>query len=198
MGEESKCLVQNAREVMLSVQPYFNIVTDYRELLTGSLVICLLTEGAIQKSQSCSQEEEDKLNKENAERESSVLLQMNPAKFHTEGPEEKGESLALENYYKYRRSSVQKSFATEKQQEEDGVDDACQRITGQEKESESPADGERREEHQVCGDERQEEKENEGEGNADKSAKEVKQPPAPSQNEDEAGQSHDQEAAEGR
>nr|XP_010310578.1 PREDICTED: myosin light chain kinase 3-like [Balearica regulorum gibbericeps] len=156
------------------------------------------TEGAIQKSQSCSQEEVDKLNKENAERESSVLLQMNPAKFHTEGPEEKGESLALENYYKYRRSSVQKSFATEKQQEEDGVDDACQRVTRQEKESESPADGERREEHQVCGNERQEEKANEGEGNADKSAKEVKQPPAPSQNEDEAGQSHDQEAPEGR
>lgn len=167
-----------------------------RELLTDSLVICLLTEGAIQKKQSCSQEEVDKLNKENAETESSVL-QMDPPKFHTEGPEEKGESLAFETYYNYRRSSVQKSFTTEKQQE-DAVDDACQRITGQEIESESPGDGERKEEHQVSGDERQEERENEGEGNADKSEKEVEEPPAPSQNEDEAGQSHDQEAPEGR
>ncbi|CAM9250960.1 unnamed protein product [Bubo scandiacus] len=103
-------------------------------------------EGAIQKSQSCSQEEVDKLNKENAKRESSVLLQMDPPKFHTEGPEEKGESLGFESSYKYRRSSVQKSFTTEKQQE-GAVDDACQ---------------------------------------------------SPSQNEDEAGQSQDQEAAEGR
>ncbi|XP_009577244.1 PREDICTED: myosin light chain kinase 2, skeletal/cardiac muscle-like, partial [Fulmarus glacialis] len=157
------------------------------------------TEGAIQKSQSCSQEEVvDKLNRENAERESSVLLQMDPPKFHTEGPEEKGESLAFESYYKYRRSSVQKSFTTEKQQEEDPVDDACQRITGQEIESASPGDGERKEEHQVSRDERQEEGENEGEGNADKSEKEVEEPPAPSQNEDEAGQSHDEEAPEGR
>ncbi|XP_076186559.1 myosin light chain kinase family member 4 isoform X1 [Aptenodytes patagonicus] len=156
------------------------------------------TEGAIQKNQSCSQEEVDKLNKENAERESSVLLQMDPPKFHTEEPEEKGESLAFESYYKYRRSSVQKSFTTEKQQEEDAVDDACQRITGQERESESPGGGERKEEHHVSGDERQEERENEGEGNANKSEKEVEEPPDPSQNEDEAGQSHDQEAQEGR
>ncbi|KAM9302528.1 myosin light chain kinase family member 4 [Morus bassanus] len=154
------------------------------------------TEGAIQKSQSCSQEEEvDKLNKENAERESSVLLQKDSPKFHTEGPEERGESLAFKSYYKYRRSSVQKSFTTEKQQEEDAVDDACQTITGQE--IEPPGDGKRKEEHQVSGDERQEERENEGEGNA-KSEKEVEEPPAPSQNEDEAGQSHDQEAPEGR
>ncbi|XP_032847861.1 myosin light chain kinase family member 4 isoform X2 [Tyto alba] len=104
-------------------------------------------EGAIQKSQSCSQEEVDKLNKENAERENSVLLQMDPPMFHTEGPEEKGESLAFESSYKYRRSSVQKFFTTEKQQEEDAVGDACQ---------------------------------------------------SPSQNEDEAGQSEDQEASEGR
>lgn len=144
------------------------------------MVICLLTEGAIQKTQSCSQEEVDKLNKENAERESSVLLQVGLPKFHTERPEEKGESLAFKSCYKYRRSSVQKSFTKEKQQE-----DA------------SPGDGERKEEHYVSGDERQEEK-NEGEGNADKSEKEVEEPPAPSQNEDEAGQSHDQEAPEGR
>ncbi|KAM6209596.1 LOW QUALITY PROTEIN: myosin light chain kinase family member 4 [Sarcoramphus papa] len=157
------------------------------------------TEGAIQKSQSCSQEEVvDKLNKENAERESSVLLQMDPPKFHTEGPEEKGESLAFESYYKYRRSSVQKSFTTEKQQKDDAVDDACRRVTGQEIESESPGDGERKEEHQVSGDERQEERENKGERNANKSGKKVGEPPAPSQNEDEAGQSHDQEAPEGR
>ncbi|XP_074683181.1 myosin light chain kinase family member 4 [Strix aluco] len=103
-------------------------------------------EGAIQKSQSCSQEEVDKLNKENAERESSVLLQMDPPKFHAERPEEKGGSLGFESSYKYRRSSVQKSFTTEKQQE-GAVDDACQ---------------------------------------------------SPSQNEDEAGQSQDQEVAEGR
>uniref|UniRef100_A0A8B9RXB8 Myosin light chain kinase family member 4 n=1 Tax=Accipiter nisus TaxID=211598 RepID=A0A8B9RXB8_9AVES len=154
------------------------------------------TEGAIQKSQSCSQEEVDKLNKENAERESSVLLQVDLPKFHTERPEEKGESLAFKSCYKYRRSSVQKSFTKEKQQE-DAVDDACQRITRQEIESESPGDGERKEEHYVSGDERQEEK-NEGEGSADKSEKEVEEPPAPSQNEDEAGQSHDQEAPEGR
>ncbi|KAM6376236.1 myosin light chain kinase family member 4 [Alca torda] len=155
------------------------------------------TEGAIQKSRSCSQEEVDKLNKENADTESSVLLQMDTPKFHTEGPEEKGESLAFESCCKYRRSSVQKSFTTEKQQE-DAVDDACQRITGREIESESPGDGERKEEHQVSGDERQEQKENEGEGNADKSEKEVEEPPAPFQNEDEAGQSHDEEASDGR
>ncbi|KAM6135246.1 myosin light chain kinase family member 4 [Pterocles gutturalis] len=156
------------------------------------------TEGAIQKSQSCSQAEEvDKLNKENAERESSVLLQKDSLKFHAEGLEEKGESVAFESYYKYRRSSLQRSFTTEKQQEEDVVDDACQRITGQEIDSESPTDGES-EKHQMAGDERQKEREKEGEGNADKSEKEVEEQPAPSQNEDEAGQSHDQEAPEGR
>ncbi|XP_026698323.1 myosin light chain kinase family member 4 isoform X2 [Athene cunicularia] len=104
-------------------------------------------EEAIQKSQSCSPEEVDKLNKENAERESSVLLQMDSPKFHTEGQEDKGESLAFESSYKYRRSSVQKSFTTEKQQEEGAVHDACQ---------------------------------------------------SPSQNEDAAEQSQDQEAPEGR
>ncbi|XP_074432178.1 myosin light chain kinase family member 4 isoform X4 [Larus michahellis] len=156
------------------------------------------TEGAIQKSQSCSQEEVvDKLNKENADTESSVLLQMDPPKFHTEGSEKKGESLAFESCCKYRRSSVQKSFTTEKQ-EEDAVGDACQRIAGREIESESPGDGERKEEQQVSGDESQEKRENEGEGNADKSEKEVEEPPAPFQNEDEAGQSHDEEASEGR
>ncbi|XP_074002263.1 myosin light chain kinase family member 4 [Numenius arquata] len=157
------------------------------------------TEGSIQKSQSCSQEEEvDKLNKENAETESPVLLQMDPPKFHTEGAEEKGETLAFESCCKDRRSSVQKSFTTEKQQDEDAVDDACQRITGQEIESESPGDGERKEEHQVSGDERQEERENEGERNTDKSEKEVEEPPTPSQNEDDEAQSHDQGAPEGR
>ncbi|XP_014796315.1 PREDICTED: myosin light chain kinase family member 4 [Calidris pugnax] len=157
------------------------------------------TEGSIQKSQSCSQEEEvDKLNKENAETECSVLLQMDPPRFHTEGPEEKGETLAFESCCKDRRSSVQKFFTTEKQQDEDAVDATCQRITGQEIESESPGDGERKEEHQVSGDERQEERENEGEGNTDKSEKEVEEPPAPSQNEDEEGQSHDQDVPEGR
>ncbi|XP_063182083.1 myosin light chain kinase family member 4 isoform X2 [Chroicocephalus ridibundus] len=156
------------------------------------------TEGAIQKSQSCSQGEVvDKLNKENADTESSVLLQMDPPKFHTEGSEKKGESLAFESCCKYRRSSVQKSFTTEKQ-EEDAVGDACQRIAGREIESESPGDGERKEEQQVSGDESQEKRENEGEGNADKSEKEVEEPPAPFQNEDEAGQSHDEEASEGR
>ncbi|XP_064908610.1 myosin light chain kinase family member 4 isoform X3 [Columba livia] len=155
------------------------------------------TESTTQKNQSGSQEEEvDKLNKENAKRENSALLQMDPAKFHTEGPEEKGESLAFESYC--RRSSVQKSFATEKQQEEEAVDDACQRITGQEGESGSPADRERKEEHQVSGDERQEERENERGRIADESEKEGEEEPAPSQNEDEAGQSHDQEAPEGR
>ncbi|XP_061850869.1 myosin light chain kinase family member 4 [Colius striatus] len=156
------------------------------------------TDGAIQKSQSCSQEEVDKLNKENAERESSVLLQVDPHNVQTEGPEEKGESLVFESCNKYRRSSVQQSFTTEKKQEEDAVDEACQRITGQEIESESPGDGEREEEQQVSGDERQEDKENAGKENADKSEKEVEEPPSPSQNEDEAGQSHDQEVAEGR
>ncbi|KAM6298980.1 myosin light chain kinase family member 4 [Aegotheles albertisi] len=153
------------------------------------------TEGVIQKSQSCSQEEVDKLNKENAEKESSVLLQMDPPKFHTEGPGEKRESLAFESYYEYRRSSVQKSFTTVKQQED--VDDgAHQRLTVQGIESESSADGERKEEHQVSGDERQEKKENGEEKNADKTEKDVEEPPAPSQNQDEA--EHDQDVPEGR
>ncbi|XP_027763926.1 myosin light chain kinase 3-like [Empidonax traillii] len=185
------------------------------------------TEGAIQKSQSSSQEEEvDKLNEENAKRESSALLEVDPPKFHTEGSEEKEENLAFETYYEYRRNSVQEeqnvgeyrrnsvqeeqnvgeyrrnsvqeSLAPAKQQEENAVDDACQRLTVQEIENESPADEERREEHQVPGDEEQEERENEGEGNADKSEKNVEEPSAPSQKEDEAEQSDDQEALEGR
>ncbi|XP_009863843.1 PREDICTED: myosin light chain kinase 3-like [Apaloderma vittatum] len=157
------------------------------------------TEGAIQNSQSCSQEEEvDKLNKENVERESSLLLETDPPRFHTEEPEEKAESLPFESCSEHRRSSVQESLTTEKQQEEDAVDDACQRITRQEIECESPADEERKEEHQVSGDERQEEREKQGEGNTDQSEKVVEEPPAPSQNEDEAGQSHDQEEADGR
>ncbi|XP_061305297.1 myosin light chain kinase family member 4 isoform X3 [Pezoporus flaviventris] len=154
------------------------------------------TEGAIQNSQSCSQEEVCKLNKENAKRESSVLLRMDPSKCHNEGPEDKGESLAFESYSKCRRSSVQKSITAEKQQED--VVDACERITGQEVESEPPADGERKEEHQVSGAEKQEKKEKEGEKNADKSEKDAEEPPAPSQNEDEAGQSNDEEVPEGR
>ncbi|XP_009082129.1 PREDICTED: myosin light chain kinase family member 4 [Acanthisitta chloris] len=154
------------------------------------------TEEAVQESQSCSQEEEvDKLNKENAKRESPVLLEVDPPKFHTEGSEEKEESLTSESYDEYRRNSVQESFTPEEQQEEHAVDDACQRLTGQETECESPADEEKKEEHQVPGDEQQEERENEGEGNADKSEKGVEEPPAPSQNEDEAEQSHDEEAS---
>ncbi|XP_027522097.1 myosin light chain kinase family member 4 isoform X2 [Corapipo altera] len=185
------------------------------------------TEGAIQKSQSCSQEEEvDKLNEENAKRESSVLLEVDPPRFHTEGSEKEEESLAFESYYEhrrnsvqeeqnieeyrrnsvqeeqnigeYRRNSVKESLAPAKQQEEDAVDDACQRLTVQEIESEPPTDEERKEEHQVPGDEQQEERENEGVGNADKSEKSVEEPPAPSQKEDEAEQSYDQEAPEGR
>ncbi|XP_010184177.1 PREDICTED: myosin light chain kinase family member 4, partial [Mesitornis unicolor] len=152
---------------------------------------------AIQNTQCCSQEEVDKLNEENAERESSVLLQMEHPEFPTEGPEKKEESLAFESSYKYRRSSVQKSFTTEEQQE-DAVDDACQSETEQEIESKLPADGERKEEHQVSGDEKQEERKKGGDENADKSKKEVEELPAPSQNEDKAGQSHDQEAPEGR
>ncbi|XP_071409229.1 myosin light chain kinase family member 4 [Pithys albifrons albifrons] len=157
------------------------------------------TEGTIQKSLSCSQEEEvDKLNKENAKRESSVQLEADPPKFHTEESEEKEENLALESHYEYRRSSVQESLAPEKQQEEDAVDDACQSLTVQEVESESPAVEERKEEHQVPGDEQQEEKENEGKERAEKGEKVVEEPPAPSQKEDEAEQSHDEEAPEGR
>ncbi|XP_064519009.1 myosin light chain kinase family member 4 isoform X2 [Pseudopipra pipra] len=185
------------------------------------------TEGPIQKSQSCSQEEEvDKLNEENAKRESSVLLEVDPPRFHTEGSEKEEESLAFESYYEqrrnsvqeeqnieeyrrnsvqeeqnigeYRRNSVQESLAPAEQQEEDAVDDACQRLIVQEIESEPPTDEERKEEHQVLRDEQQEERENEGVGNADKSEKSVEEPPAPSQKEDEAEQSHDQEAPEGR
>ncbi|XP_066848641.1 myosin light chain kinase family member 4 isoform X4 [Anser cygnoides] len=157
------------------------------------------TEGAIQKSQSCSHEEEvDKLNQENAKRESSVLLQMDPPRLHPEGPEQKQEYLAFENYNRHRRSSVQKSFTTERQQEEEAIDDACQRINGQEIESESPADGERKEERQVSVAEKQEERKNEGEGVADKNEKEDEEPPALSPNQDEAGQSQDEEATEGR
>ncbi|XP_017684229.1 PREDICTED: myosin light chain kinase family member 4 isoform X2 [Lepidothrix coronata] len=184
------------------------------------------TEGAIQESQSCSEEEVDKLNEENAKRESSVLLEVDPPRFHTEGSEKEEESLAFESYYEhrrnsvqeeqnieeyrrnsvqeeqnieeYRRNSVQESFAPAKQQEKDAVDDACQRLTVQEIESEPPTDEERKEEHQVPGDEQQEERENEEVGNADKSEKSVEEPPAPSQKEDEAEQSHDQEIPEGR
>lgn len=158
-----------------------------RELLTYFLLIYLLTEGVIQNSQSCCHEEEvDKLNKENAERESTVLLQTDSPEFHSEETEEK-EEIAFESCY--RRSSVQ--------QEDDAVYDACQRITGQEIERESPADEETKEEHQVPGAEEQEERMNEGEGVDSKNEKEDEEPSAPSQNEDEAGQSHDQEAPEG-
>ncbi|KAM9386552.1 myosin light chain kinase family member 4 isoform 2-T2 [Phaethornis superciliosus] len=147
------------------------------------------TEDTIQKSQSCSEEEEvDKLNKENAERESPVLLQIDPPEFLAEEPEEKEE----------RSSSVQESFTTENQQEEYAANDACQRITGQEIESKSPTDEKRKDEQQVSGDERQEERENGGEGSADKSVKVVEEPPAPSQNEEEAVQSDDEEVPEGR
>ncbi|XP_005526513.1 PREDICTED: myosin light chain kinase family member 4 [Pseudopodoces humilis] len=159
------------------------------------------TDGDIQQGQSCSQEEVDKLNKENAKRESSVLLEVDPPRFHTEESEEKKESLSLESHYEYRRNSFQESFAPQKQQEEDAVDDACQKLTVQEIESESPADEEEKKEHQVPEDaleKQQEEKENEGEENADKSEKGAEEPPAPSQKEDEAEQSDDEEVPEGR
>ncbi|XP_068054319.1 myosin light chain kinase family member 4 isoform X2 [Anomalospiza imberbis] len=162
------------------------------------------TDGDIQQSQSSSQEEEiDKLNKENAKRESSVLLEVDPPKFHTEESEEKQESLYLESHYEYRRNSIQESFTPEKQQEEDAVDDACQKLTVQEIESESPADEEKKkkEEHRVSEDaleERQEDKESEGKENADKSEKGAEEPPAPYQKEDEAEQSDDEEVSEGR
>ncbi|XP_068025247.1 myosin light chain kinase family member 4 isoform X2 [Melanerpes formicivorus] len=156
------------------------------------------TEGAIEKNQSCSQEEVDELNKENAERESSVLLQTDTSKFHSGEPEEKGESLAFESSYNNRGSSVQESFTTEKQQEEDAVGNACQKVTGQKVESESSADGEKKQEHQVSGAERQEERKNEKEENAAKSEKDVKEPAAPSQTADEAEQSHEEEEPEGR
>lgn len=147
------------------------------------------TEDAIQKSLSCSEEEEvDKLNKENAERESPVLLQIDTPEFFAEEPEEKEE----------RSNSVQESFTTENQQEEYAANDACQRITGQEIESKTPTDEERKEEHQASGEERQEERENGGEASADKSDKVVEEPPAPSQNEEEAVQSDDEEVPEGR
>ncbi|XP_042726103.1 myosin light chain kinase family member 4 isoform X4 [Lagopus leucura] len=143
-------------------------------------------EGVIQNSQSCCHEEEvDKLNKENAERESTVLLQMDSPESHSEETEEK-EEIAFESCY--RRSSVQ--------EEDDAVDDACQRITGQEIERES-ADEETKEEQQVPGVEEQEERMNEGEGVDSNNEKEDEEPSASSQNEDEAGQSHDQEAPEG-
>ncbi|OXB84596.1 UNVERIFIED_CONTAM: hypothetical protein H355_008072 [Colinus virginianus] len=151
-------------------------------------------EGSIQNIQSCCHEEEvDKLNKENAEMESPVLLQMDSPEFHSEGTEEK-EEMAFESCH--RRSSVQESFTVESQQEDDVTDDACERITGQEIERESPAD-EETEEHQVSGDEEEEERMNEGEGVASKNEKEDEEPSAHPQNEDEAGQSHEQEPPEG-
>ncbi|XP_068788102.1 myosin light chain kinase family member 4 isoform X2 [Struthio camelus] len=156
------------------------------------------TEGATQKSQSWSHKEKVyKLNKENAEKASSVLLQMDSPKFHSGGSKEKGESLAFESYYKYRRSSVQQSFTIEKQQE-DAVDDVCQRVTGQEIESKSLAGGKRKEEYQVSEDERQEEREDEEEGEIGENEEEDDEPPAASQNEDEAGESHSQEAPQER
>ncbi|KAM7037378.1 myosin light chain kinase family member 4 isoform 1-T1 [Passerculus sandwichensis] len=159
------------------------------------------TDGDIQQSQSCPQEEEvDKLNKENAKRESSLLLEVDPPKFYPEESEEKQESLSLESHYEYRRNSFQESFTPEKQQEEDAVDDACQKITVQETESESPA-AEEKKELQVPEDaleEQQEEKESEGKENADKSEKGAEEPPAPSQKEDEAEQIYDEEVSEGR
>ncbi|XP_062424505.1 myosin light chain kinase family member 4 [Rhea pennata] len=156
------------------------------------------TERAIQTNQSCSHKEKiHKLNKENAKKASSVLFQMDSARFHTEGLKKKGESLAFENYYKYRRSSVQQSFTTE-EQKEDAVGDGCQRVAGQETASESLACRKRKEKHQVSEDERQEEREDEEEGDADENEEEVDEPPAASQNEDEAGESHCQEAPQER
>ncbi|XP_031972578.1 myosin light chain kinase family member 4 isoform X1 [Corvus moneduloides] len=158
------------------------------------------TDGRIQQSESCSREEEvDKLNKENAKRESSILLEVDPPKFDTEESEQKGESLSLGSHYEYRRHSFQESFTPEKQQEEDAVDDACQKLTVQETESESPADEKKKEKvPEDAFEEQQEEKENKGEGNADKSKKGAEEPPAPSQKENVAEQSHDDEVSEGR
>ncbi|XP_039405202.1 myosin light chain kinase family member 4 [Corvus cornix cornix] len=158
------------------------------------------TDGRIQQSESCSREEEvDKLNKENAKRESSILLEVDPPKFDTEESEQKGESLSLGSHYEYRRRSFQESFTPEKQQEEDAVDDACQKLTVQETESESPADEKKKEKvPEDAFEEQQEEKENKGEGNADKSKKGAEEPPAPSQKENVAEQSHDDEVSEGR
>ncbi|XP_010224716.1 PREDICTED: myosin light chain kinase family member 4 [Tinamus guttatus] len=151
-------------------------------------------EGAIEKSQSCSHKEKvHKLNKENAEKASSVLLQMDSARLSTEGPKQ-GESLAFESYH--RRSSIQQSFTTEEQQE-DTADDGCQRVTEQDTESESLAN-ERQEEHQVSEDERQEEREDEEEEDAGENEEEEDEPSAPSQSEDEAGESHSQEASHER
>lgn len=124
---------------------------------------------------------------------------MDPPKFHTEESEEKQESLSLESHYEYRRNSFQESF-TEKQQEEDAVDDACQKLTVQEIESEPPA-AEEKKEHQVPEDaleKQQEDKESEEKENAVKSEKGAEEPPAPSQKEDEAEQSYDEEVPEGR
>lgn len=126
---------------------------------------------------------------------------MDPPEFHTEESEEKEQNLSLESNYVYRRNSFQESFTPETQQEEGAVDDACQKLTVQEIESESPADEETQKEHQVPEDaleKQQEEKENEGEENTDKSEKGVEEPPAPSQKEDEAEQSDDEEVSEGR
>ncbi|XP_039914011.1 myosin light chain kinase family member 4 isoform X1 [Hirundo rustica] len=157
------------------------------------------TDGNTQQSQSCSQEEIDKLNKENTKRESSVQLEVDPPKFHTEESEEREQNLSLESNYVYRRNSFQESFTPEKKQEEGAVDDACQKLTVQEIESEYPADEETKKEHQVPEDaleEQQEEKETEREENADKSEK--GEPPAPSQKEDKAEKSDDEEVSEGR
>lgn len=126
---------------------------------------------------------------------------MDPPKFHTEASEEKEGSLSLESHYEYRRNSFQESLTPEKKQEEDAVDDACQKLTVQETESESPADEEKKKEHQMpegALEEQQKEKEKEGEDNADKSVKAAEEPPAPSQKEDKAEQSHDEEVSEGR
>lgn len=125
---------------------------------------------------------------------------MDPPKFHTEESEEKQDNLSLESHYEYRRNSFQESFTPEKQQEEDAVDDACQKLTVQEIESETPA-AEEKKEHQVPEDaleEQQEEKESEGKENADKSEKGAEEPTGPSQKEDESEQSYDEEISEGR
>ncbi|KAM8811003.1 myosin light chain kinase family member 4 [Eudromia elegans] len=91
------------------------------------------TEGAIEKSQSCCHREKvHKLNKENAEKACSVLLQMDSARLSTEGPTKQGESLTFESYY--RRSSIQQS--TREEQQEDAADDGYQRVTEQDTESE--------------------------------------------------------------
>ncbi|XP_033375192.1 myosin light chain kinase family member 4 [Parus major] len=195
------CCIEKDMEMFLSAQ-VIKEKSHFNETETKEKKPPDSTDGDIQQGQSCSQEEEvDKLNKENAKRESSVLLEVDPPKFHTEESEEKKESLSLESHYEYRRNSFQESFTPQKQQEEDAFDDACEKLTVQEIESESPADEEEKKEHQVPEDaleEQQEEKENEGEENADKSEKGAEEPPAPSQKEDEAEQSDDEEVPEGR